>query len=57
MTQLRSFPLLMPPLQLQLDFVRRAAAVEKVKTAQRASLARPDKLFASLQHRAFRGEL
>jgi len=32
-------------------------AVEKLKTAQRASLAKLDALFATLQHRAFRGEL
>jgi type I restriction enzyme S subunit len=31
--------------------------VEKLKTAQRAALAELDALFASLQHRAFRGEL
>jgi type I restriction enzyme S subunit len=31
--------------------------VEKLKTAQRASLAEMDALFAALQHRAFRGEL
>jgi type I restriction enzyme S subunit len=31
--------------------------VEKLKTAQRASLAELDALFATLQHRAFRGEL
>jgi hypothetical protein len=30
---------------------------EKLKTAQRASLAELDELFASLQYRAFRGEL
>ena len=33
------------------------AAVERVKAAQRASLAELDELFASLQQRAFRGEL
>ena len=33
------------------------AAVEKLKTAQRAALAELDALFASLQHRAFHGEL
>jgi hypothetical protein len=32
-------------------------AVEKLKTAQRAALAELDALFASLQHRAFHGEL
>lgn len=47
----------MPPLKLQNEFARRAAAVEKLKTAHRQSLANLDSLFASLQHRAFRGEL
>jgi type I restriction enzyme S subunit len=32
-------------------------AVEKLKTAQRTALAEQDALFATLQHRAFRGEL
>ncbi len=57
MTQLRSFPLLLPPVRLQREFVRRATAVERLKAAHRASLAEMDALFASLQHRAFRGEL
>lgn len=54
---LRAFPLLLPPLHVQETFARRVAAVEKLKSAQRASLAEMDALFASLQHRAFRGEL
>jgi type I restriction enzyme S subunit len=54
---LRSFPLPLPTLPLQREFARRVTAVEKLKTAQRASLAEMDALFASLQHRAFRGEL
>lgn len=49
------FPL--PPISLQREFARRVAAVEKLKTAQRAALTELDALFASLQHRAFRGEL
>ena len=49
--------LMTPPLSLQRDFARRAAAVERLKSAHRASLAELDALFASLQHRAFRGEL
>jgi type I restriction enzyme S subunit len=57
MTQLRGFPLLIPPLALQREFARRVAAVEKLKAAHRASLAEMDALFATLQHRAFRGEL
>ena len=47
----------LPPIALQREFARRVTAVEKLKTAQRASLAELDALFASLQHRAFRGEL
>ena len=39
------------------EFARRVTAVEKLKTAHRAHLAELDALFASLQHRAFRGEL
>ena len=46
-----------PPLPLQQEFARRIAAVEALKAAHRASLAELDALFASLQHRAFRGEL
>ena len=46
-----------PPIELQREFARRVNAVEKLKTVQRASLAEMDALFASLQHRAFRGEL
>jgi type I restriction enzyme S subunit len=57
MTQLRGFPVLLPPLSLQHEFARCVAAVEKLKTVHRASLAGMDALFASLQHRAFRGEL
>lgn len=48
---------LLPSLELQTEFARRVAAVEKLKAAQRASLSELDALFATLQHRAFRGEL
>jgi len=47
----------LPPVSLQREFAHRVAAVEKLKTAQRAALAELDALFASLQHRAFRGKL
>jgi type I restriction enzyme S subunit len=50
-----TFPL--PPLELQREFARQVHVVEKMKTAQRASLAKLNTLFFSLQHRAFRGEL
>jgi len=51
------FMLPLPPISLQHEFARRITTVEKLKTAQRAALAELDALFASLQHRAFRGEL
>jgi type I restriction enzyme M protein len=40
-----------------LEVIEQITAVEKLKTAQRASLAELDALFAALQHRAFRGKL
>jgi len=52
-----AFRVPVPPIALQREFTRRVSAVEKLKAAQRASLAELDNLFASLQHRAFRGEL
>ena len=57
MTQLRSFPLLVPPLPLQQTFATRIASIEALKTTHRRALAALDALFASLQQRAFSGEL
>ena len=56
-TDLKAVRFLMPPLKLQYEFVRQIAAVDKLKTAYKASLSETDSLFVSLQHRAFRGEL
>jgi type I restriction enzyme S subunit len=52
--QLAETTVVLPPIDLQREFARRVTAVEKLKTAQRASLAELDTLFATLQHRAFR---
>ncbi|MBE1427289.1 type I restriction enzyme S subunit [Desulfomicrobium macestii] len=49
------FPL--PPIDLQRSFATIVEAVEKQKDRLRAHLAELDTLFASLQHRAFNGEL
>jgi type I restriction enzyme S subunit len=57
LTRMVRIQIYLPLLSLQREFARRVQAVEKLKTAQRASLAELDALFASLQHRAFRGEL
>jgi type I restriction enzyme S subunit len=53
----RSFLIPVPPIELQHEFAERVTAVEKLKATQQASLAELDTLFASLQHRAFSGEL
>ena len=53
----RELSIPIPPISLQREFACRVTAVEKLKTAHRASLAELDALFATLQHRAFRGEL
>jgi type I restriction enzyme S subunit len=55
--KLKAMRIPLPPLFLQREFARRIVAVEKLKAEHRASLAEMDALFASLQHRAFRGEL
>jgi type I restriction enzyme S subunit len=57
MTQLRKLPTPLPPKKLQNEFARRTALVESTLTKHQESLERLDTLFASLQHRAFRGEL
>jgi len=46
-----------PPIELQRDFAHCVQAIEELETVQSKSAARLDALFASLQHRAFRGEL
>ncbi len=55
--QIRELPAFIPPLTLQQEFAHRIEAVEKLKAVHRASLSELNALFASLQHRAFRGEL
>ena len=57
MTQLRGFPLILPPIDLQRAFAARVAEIDKLKAHHQGHLAKLDALFASLQHRAFRGEL
>lgn len=55
--KLKAMPIPVPPISIQQEFARRIASVENLKGTHRASLAQLDALFASLQHRAFRGEL
>ena len=55
--ELRKFPVLLPPLDIQHSFAAVVESVEQQRARQRAHLAELDTLFASLQSRAFRGDL
>jgi type I restriction enzyme S subunit len=57
LADLKSLMVFAPPLTMQQAFATRIQAVEILKVAQRAALTELDSLFASIQHRAFRGEL
>lgn len=48
---------ILPPIRVQSEFASRLSMVAMQKASQRSSLTELDALFASLQHRAFRGEL
>ena len=56
-SEVREAPISLPPFELQQEFAQRITVVEKLKATQRAYLAELDTLFASLQYRAFSGEL
>lgn len=55
--QIERFEVPVPPMKMQLKFAKHVAVIDRLKTTHRAALAELDALFASLQHRAFRGEL
>jgi type I restriction enzyme S subunit len=51
------FELPLPPIEKQAEFARRVSAVSALRSSAEKAAAELDALFASLQHRAFRGEL
>ena len=55
--RLRQMPICVPPLDVQHRFAATVESVKQQKTRLRAHLTELDTLFASLQHRAFEGEL
>lgn len=54
---IRSFVFALPPIALQQTFATRIQGIEALKATHRTALAQLDALFASLQQRAFAGEL
>jgi type I restriction enzyme S subunit len=53
----KSLEFYLPPLDMQKEFSLKIATLENLKVSHKSSLAELDELFASLQYRAFRGEL
>lgn len=51
------FEVILPPLDIQRNFAYCVETIEDLKASHRAHLVELDALFASLQYRAFRGEL
>lgn len=56
-TQINAFPLLLPPPELQKQFEERLNGLEARLGAYKNANIQLENLFASLQHRAFKGEL
>lgn len=56
-SQVRETPLALPPLELQVLFAASLGAVRRIRTVYESAALQSDSLFASLQHRAFRGDL
>ncbi len=56
-TDIKGMQVIAPPLPLQQTFATRIASIEALKATHRRALAALDALFASLQQRAFSGEL
>lgn len=53
----RSLRIALPTLEVQREFAAKVAAIDAQRAVVERALALDDELFASLQHRAFRGEL
>lgn len=57
LADIKNFTVFCPPMPMQLAFSARISVIEQTKSKYVCSLAQLDALFASLQYRAFRGEL
>ena len=55
--ELKTVLIPVPPIELQRAFVARITEIDGLKSRYNIHLAKVDALFASLQHRAFRGDL
>lgn len=55
--KLKAMQIPLPPLELQKEFCHRLSKIATIRNQQQLAQVEIDALFASLQHRAFRGEL
>ena len=55
--ELNTLPVPLPPLELQQKFALRVAAIQATRSRMQTATSEASRLFTSLQHRAFRGEL
>lgn len=55
--KLATLPIVVPPMDMQRQYRDQTEAIDRIRQDQLADLERLDELFASLQHRAFHGEL
>ena len=56
-SNVRGTPISIPPMELQHTFVKKFEAINTLKRSYKTAVNESDSLFASLQHRAFRGAL
>lgn len=56
-SNLSKVPVMLPPMALQREFYKRVEAIEVIEKKHVESVTELNALFASLQHRAFRGEI
>lgn len=56
-TQLKSFPLLLPPYSLQQKFAEKLEMIQQLQSTYRSELAHLESLFDSLMYHAFQGHL
>jgi type I restriction enzyme S subunit len=54
MERIRSTATIVPPMNLQREFVARVTQEQELRTSQQASMQKLEMLFVSIQHRAFR---
>jgi type I restriction enzyme S subunit len=56
-TEVQSMMVTCPPIEVQRTYAKQIGAIEKIRSSFEESLNTLDRLFFSLQHRAFKGEL